>query len=748
MIKRPVFFVACAFGCGIHYAIFRDPLILLIGGIVLLCGTVSPLRAKKRGWFFFAIFIYLTALALGYSHGAASEHRKQIQQNGLYDGQSIDLCGKIVKRIPQKTRTAYLLREQEPVEGRLVLLYENKPQDFKVGETVICNGTVSVFAPARNFGNFDAKTYYQSLGIAVALYDAVKLKSDGKYDLLAEWYNRLHIQIRQRYGQYLPTDTANALLAMVWNDKSGLSETVEERYRRAGIAHVFAVSGLHLSILVLGLYHFLRKRRVSFACAAAVGTLIGWGYLGITGNGIATQRALFMLLLVLWANVCGRSCDMLNSLGACFLILLWSNPYYLQNTGFLLSFAAVGGVAVWNLFGNRKWTPVGIALFTYPVMLWFFYYLSLYAVFLNLIVLALMPVLLGMAFAGTILCAVIAPAHLLLYGCKLILDLFLWLCDLSSHLPFACLIRGRPSISFMIIYYMILLFGIYCLNRHPVGKSVLIAGLLLALIVPKSRPFSVAVLDVGQGDGTYIHTKSGMNLFFDGGSSDIGKVGSNRIRPFLEASGAGRIDYWFLSHLDEDHYNGLCEMLDGGYPVSHIVMSDFSAHTLHDDAPDLYEAIQKNQIDVITMSKGSLISDESIRIDCLWPQKGTVADRNDASLSLVIRTDTFNGLICGDLPSFAEQQLVPQLENERVDWYKCNHHGSNYSSMDEFLSCIRPTYTTISCSLHNHYGHPGKECVSRLLAVGSQILYTMDSGQISLFADQDGIKIEKFLIYG
>jgi len=218
-------------------------------------------------------------------------------------------------------------------------------------------------------------------------------------------------------------------------------------------------------------------------------------------------------------------------------------------------------------------------------------------------------------------------------------------------------------------------------------------------------------------------------VFVDGGSTDVGKVGERRILPCIKALGLRKIDCWIITHLDEDHYNGFIEIVSSGYPINLVVISEVSAR--EKEGVQLMEWLKDYNIPVKVIQQNCNMRVGNLEFQCLWPDKNLIYDdHNDGSLSLLLRYKEFRGVICGDLSSDYEKKLKGL---EPVNFYKANHHGSSYSSCEEFLEKTKPKITTISCGKNNHYGHPGKDTLERLTKYGSKIYDTKNIGQIIIF---------------
>ena len=241
----------------------------------------------------------------------------------------------------------------------------------------------------------------------------------------------------------------------------------------------------------------------------------------------------------------------------------------------------------------------------------------------------------------------------------------------------------------------------------------------------------VDILDVGQGDGSYVCTANGTTMFIDGGSLDVPDVGDNRILPFLKYKGVKGIDYWFVSHTDQDHISGLTEVLESGYPVRHLVFA--AAVRENEKTVELAGVAQEAGTKVVYMQAGDVLVAGSARLRCLYPTAGEQReDINELSLVLRLEEDGSSCLFTGDISSEVEKELLAIGAIEEVDFLKAAHHGSKYSNSYEFLQALQPKIVSISCGENNRYGHPGEETLERLNQVDSKILRTDQNGEIRI----------------
>ena len=250
------------------------------------------------------------------------------------------------------------------------------------------------------------------------------------------------------------------------------------------------------------------------------------------------------------------------------------------------------------------------------------------------------------------------------------------------------------------------------------------------------------MLDVGQGDCLFWELPDGTTFLSDGGSTSVSDVGTYRIVPFLKARGVHKIDYLLISHMDQDHINGIKEVLeDGSIQVGQALLPGLQRK---DDAYLEMEALLENaNVEKLCLNSGDLAAQGDYSMRCLWPPvEGQTDDRNKMSLVMEVEYGEFRMLLTGDIDEQAERQLAATGQLETVDILKVAHHGSRYSSSSEFLAQATPAVSLISCSATNRYGHPGQETLERLQTEKSAVRITKNCGAICLWTDGSVIRIE------
>ncbi len=263
----------------------------------------------------------------------------------------------------------------------------------------------------------------------------------------------------------------------------------------------------------------------------------------------------------------------------------------------------------------------------------------------------------------------------------------------------------------------------------------ILVSILVHLTVPKK--LQVSFLDVGQGDSILIQTPSGHDMLIDGGVSNrVLERLSSRMSYFDRD-----IDVVVATHADADHVTGLIPVLEK-YKVTHVITSPLKGDTGVFDELEKY--IQDEGGEVHVAESGDEVDfGDGVVARVLYPEKNFIPrgrDTNDASVVLLITYGSESVLLTGDLSSEYESKLVGSNLPRHVTIYKAGHHGSKYSSGEQLLSYIKPTYAVISAGKDNRYGHPNNEMIERLETYSEMILSTIDRGTITFLLD--GKKVE------
>lgn len=594
--------------------------------------------------------------------------------------------------------------------------------DVKEGSRVRIYGKAELPEKVQNPGQFDFSVYYAAQGITGTVFAKdVRVRSPF-FCPFSEALFRARMKFENLFLNLFGEEDAGVISSMLLGEKAYLSEDTKELYRRGGISHLLAISGLHVSLLGNLVFMTLRKllgrnRSIRISCAAVLvyGTFVN--------AGVSTKRAIVMYFLQLLALSLGRTYDTVSALSLSLILLLLFRPMALFTAAFQLSFLAayassvVAGTltAVWKketegdtLFevllekaGEILLFGLSITLVTIPFTALHFFEFPPYGLLLNPLVVPCMTLLLVSALlAGTVALLFPAAGAFLAGTAQLILWLYQRLCHFTERLPYSLILIGKPELPAVIAYYILLVWILWRARKRagraierekekgermgirklPVSPILLILPLLL---VPTDKTLSpvtygkrmeIHMLSVGQGDGIVILPGGAHACLLDGGSSDVSECAKKRILPFLKAKGVRVLDYAFVSHTDEDHISGIREILmkmpvlDKNVLTPAFYKGEICLLRLilpKNDTPDatydsLVRMAKEKGAEVLFWEEGEEITlKNGIKLLCLSPQKGEpYEDKNAASCVFMASFHDFSMLFTGDISAETEKKLL------------------------------------------------------------------------------------------
>lgn len=722
------------------------------------------------------------------------------QSFDLQEGTRVILIGKLTQK--EYKKETLVLRLEHVKEWRsnkqenelgCALCYMEICEDIvepKLRTTVAVEGKVSYFDKARNPGGFDAQRYYQTLGVDFRLYKTELITASNNYSVYHETLYQLRHFFEGIFDRALPAEDAAVMKAILLGNKSEMNEQNKQLFQKSGIAHIFAISGLHITLLGMGLYRILRRTYLSQTVCAVLAVALMIAYGDMVGMSSSAYRAVFMFGMQLVAQLLRRTYDMLTALALAAVLILLEQPLYLYYAGFQLSFGAILGIGclseVMQPFSCKKKSSfvdkivlslcasLSIFLIHFPIMLCVYYEFPIYSFLLNLIIIPAMSVLM----AAGLLClgAGCLPgvfglgiAKLMGLACHGMLSGFVWLCEWSLKLPFANWVTGRPD------NWKICIFGgvvIFLYASHQYGKRlsknavcekrgigiVLPFGIRLFIVLAavifvsdvSVEGTTLTFLDVGQGDCICVESAGGEHFLIDGGSTSKSKVGDYTILPYLKYNGISKLDAIFLTHLDNDHISGVMELLEAPRMEVKISRICISNAVIEDEIyHKLAVLCNKREIPIYRLKAGDQIKAQNLQFEVLHPCADYKTDsRNAYSLVMKLEAGGVTALLTGDVESDGEfasaERLCQEIGFAGIDIYKAAHHGSKYSNTEELLRYIQPKTTIISCGAENRYGHPHAEAVARMKQIGSDIIITKNTGAIIVTIKNGNYKIKTY----
>lgn len=691
----------------------------------------------------------------------------------------------MVYRIEKTTRTVIYLKKailirsgstkNYPIRNIKCTGKEEKINSLREGMHVRLEGMLVLPELPRNPGQFNRRIYESGKKIDFYLENPtvleVKEQRSGVREVVEIWKTEMMNRCEKIYQD----EEAGILEAMLFGEKSELSGDIKELYQAAGISHVLVISGLHISLLALAVAGILR--RLGFPMPVwvilSVGVLAGYGIL--IGQPTTAVRALLMFFVLQGARLLGRSYDLLSALAFAGILMLLDNPDLILDGGCRLSFCAVIGVGWYVSEKNKIFRSIGekekrknrgkggkgssagaileniragwyLWLFTLPVMLDTFYQVSVVGLLWNLVAIPLLPVIIASGGLGVVLAGwniflgslAGSPA----YG---MLQLYQEIGNISEKLPVGMWTPGQPSKPVIAGYYLVI-FLLVLVEKQLIKREKrwkirkifpgmeLCSMLLLLLLMahPWQQREKITFLDVGQGDASLLQS-GGQTLLLDGGSTSQKNVGTYVILPYIKQQGISCLEAVVLTHTDQDHINGVTEVLDEGkkgwLTVKNLMYPYWMEGT--EQGKQLKKLAEEAGASCRKIRAGDRLTIGKAEAVVLYPkEQEKIAEPNAGSLVLFWKWEGVRAMFTGDLPEEKERELLQNLPVCEI--LQVGHHGSATSTCREFLEQVQPSLAVISCAMKNRYGHPSPDTVDRLKKTGCEIRYTMKSGAITI----------------
>ena len=691
----------------------------------------------------------------------------------------------MVYRIEKTTRTVIYLKKailirsgstkNYPIRNIKCTGKEEKINSLREGMHVRLEGMLVLPEIPRNPGQFNRRSYESGKKIDFYLENPtvleVKEQRSGVREVVEIWKT----EMMNRCEKIYPDEEAGILEAMLFGEKSELSGDIKELYQAAGISHVLVISGLHISLLALAVAGVLR--RLGFPMPVwvilSVGVLAGYGIL--IGQPTTAVRALLMFFVLQGARLLGRSYDLLSALAFAGILMLLDNPDLILDGGCRLSFCAVIGVGWYVSEKNKIFRSIGekekrknrgkggkgsnagaileniragwyLWLFTLPVMLDTFYQVSVVGILWNLVAIPLLPVIIASGGLGVVLAGwniflgslAGSPA----YG---MLQLYQEIGNISEKLPVGMWTPGQPPKPVIAGYYLVI-FLLVLVEKQLIKREKrwkirkifpgmeLCSMLLLLLLMahPWQQREKITFLDVGQGDASLLQS-GGQTLLLDGGSTSQKNVGTYVILPYIKQQGISCLEAVVLTHTDQDHINGVTEVLEEGkkgwLTVKNLMYPYWMEGT--EQGKQLKKLAEEAGASCRKIRAGDRLTIGKAEAVVLYPkEKEKIAEPNAGSLVLFWKWEGVRAMFTGDLPEEKERELLQNLPACEI--LQVGHHGSATSTCREFLEQVQPSLAVISCAMKNRYGHPSPDTVERLKKTGCEIRYTMKSGAITI----------------
>lgn len=561
-----------------------------------------------------------------------------------------------------------------------VKVYGEFPK-IKMFDTISLVGKPYEYHQAKNDYAFNYQHYLYSLNI----FDTLQLDTIINYQHQTHLYHYLEKRIDTS------SKVGSLLSLFILGTKDEQMQDYYQKLTQLSIVHLFALSGMHLSILQKWLMNFLKfifsKKFQKIISLVLIGI-----YMMIIPYNISYLRAYLIMVLSTFLGKWFNQLDLFSLLT--FLMLLY-NPYLVFNLSFIFSYLIYFFIL---LLQDQKVGKYYLFLGSIPIIISIQHTLPVFSFFIGILLMPYIEVIyksmLYYLLIGKAILPILSIEYDLLYK---VID---FVYDFSFSLHFS-----QPTLFFIGVYYYLYLKGIYKLNvGRKISKelclmiSVLIAFYFYPYYNMKGQ---VVMIDVGQGDCFFIQQPFARgNVLIDTGGLKNTDLATSRIIPYLQSQGVFYLDAVFISHDDFDHCGALTSLKEH-FNVKKVI-HQFKEKTI-----------------------GNLHF-RNLALDKKYD------NQNDQSSIIYVKINGLYYLFTGDISQIVESDLYQTYHQLEVDVLKVAHHGSSGSSSDDLFKMIDPKIALISVGKNNLYRHPSYLTLQRLEAYGIKVYRSDEMGMVKI----------------
>ena len=606
-----------------------------------------------------------------------------------------------------------------------VLVYDYDKLNINIGYKVKVEGTMSMPDKNSNFYLFNYNAYLKSINTHYIMkLDKLWILNKGNalYSLKRIIINR----INKIDNPYLNT--------FILGDNSKLTDGVLNSYRTNGISHLFALSGMHIGLIVLVLEFLLHKFNSKNKFIIIMVILF---YFFLTNYSKSIIRAGLLYIMLLLNKKYKFKLSTLKILILLLSISLIVNPYNLYNTSFIFTYLVTISLVLnhrlinkyHNYFMKILMTSFIAFIVTIPIMINNYFSINLLGIFLNIIFVPLVSLII---FPSIIIVFIIPSLNNVLNLFVLILEkvsLFF------SSIKLFNLTLCHINIVVFIIYYIVIAFVLIMLNKN--NYTYLLIVIILIIIHTNYRLIDsnayYITLDVKQGDSSILILPNNKgNIMIDTGGGYNNDITNNILIPSLKSKKNKKLNYLIITHGDYDHMGEAINLVNN-FKVEKVI---FNCGEYNDLEKKLTKVLDKKKIPYYSCIKELNIDNNKL----YFLQTKEYDDENDNSNVIYTDINGYKFMFMGDAGVEKEKDILDNYNISDVDVIKVGHHGSKTSSSEEFINEINPKYSIISVGKNNRYGHPNKEVLDNLK--DTKIYRTEEDGSIMFKIKNNKLKIE------
>ena len=717
-------------------------------------------------------------------------------ENVYKDGEELTLVAIVDSNKEEKEyKDTYKIKTENKDTNLILSVNKNKDIELEYGDKILIKGEFVEPSESRNYGGFDYKEYLKSIKIYGTIKaDSIEILAKNSNNPIFTFANNINLKIKENINKLIPEKYSAIFTGLILGDTSKVEEEVNDDFKIANISHVLAISGMHITYIVIGI-ELLLKKGIGKRKTRIITIIILVMYMFITGFAPSVVRASIMGIIMLISKLIHRKNDIWTSISLSLLILLIYNPFLILNVGLQLSYLGTIGIVcfnknVYNFLRklkirnkkirykiNRKFilfmdkikemlsVTLSAQIVILPILLFNFNILGIYFFISNILVSIIIGPIIIVGFVCILISFIsIEIAKILSIFMSVGIQILISISEIS-HLPFSKIYIPTPKVWQIVSYYIcvIVINRIYIAfnskkpdftsirirnlvallkfkfrqNRNKVLKVLIVLVSLVFILNTIPEKLKIHFVDVGQGDCTFITTPQNKTILIDGGGSmsEEYDVGKSTLLPYILDRGYTKLDYVFISHFDQDHVGGILTILEE-LRVGQVYISKQEQDS--ENYQKFLKIVEDKKIKVKVLKQGDCLKiEKNLYFDILWPIEEQIQENvlNNNAMVMKLRYGKFSMLFTGDIEDIAEEKILDFYKEKgesilKSDVLKVAHHGSKTSTTQSFFEKVNPKICLIGVGKNNMFGHPTTEVLERIN--GTKIYRTDENGEIIL----------------
>lgn len=524
------------------------------------------------------------------------------------------------------------------------------------------------------------------------------------------------------------------LQAFILGNTSYITKDIKNKYQLLGISHLFAISGMHVSLLIAFLSFFMKKANIKENSAIIIKIIFLLFYAFLVNFQISIMRSILNYIFMTINKIFKLKLKKEKIFFIVLCITLWFNPFNLYNVGFqysyLISFILIkyGNLIKGNYFKKMFITSLLAFIGSLPLTILYNYQINWLTPIYNLIYVPLISVI---VFPMSILCFIFPYLdNIFLYLANILEKMV----SITSNYTWVTIL-SKPSL-FLILIYLFFIF--YFFEKWQKKQFIKMFSLIILIIfhyninaiIPNNM---IIFFDVNQGDCGLLNLNNQV-LLVDTGGNYFREYYQNIII-FMKSQGFRKINYMVLTHGDYDHMGEAKKMVEN-FEVENVI---FNCGKFNELEQELIKVLNKKNIPYYNCIKELNIGDNKL----YFLNNGGYDNENDNSSIIYAKFYNYKFLFMGDAGIEVEEDLIRKHNLQNIDILKVGHHGSKTSSSKKFISTIKPHYSIISVGKNNRYGHPNNNVLDNL--ENSKIYRTDQDGSVMFKINKNKLNIETFV---